>query len=141
MRVKRSQFHGAGGCGRGGVAGWNPERFPFAWCHAIGRRLGRRPRSQVSLRRIPAQKLCPRVGAGEADRNPLAPGYLELDRNPMARRTPAIDAAAPHPFARLEIGVFVKAFDKAAGVGRDCRFPFGAAPEQSKDHGQPRLNR
>jgi hypothetical protein len=35
---------------------------------------------------------------------------------------------APDPFARFEIGVFVKAFDEAAGVGRDCRFPFGAAP-------------
>jgi hypothetical protein len=65
----------------------------------------------------------------------LAPSDLELDRTPMARRMPAIDAAAPDPIARLEIGVFVKAFDEAAGVGRDCRFPFGAAPEQSKEHG------
>jgi hypothetical protein len=53
----------------------------------------------------------------------------------MARRTPAIDAAAPDPFTRLEISGLVEAFYEAAGVGRDCRFPFGAAPEQSKDHG------
>jgi hypothetical protein len=58
----------------------------------------------------------------------------------MAARTPAIDAAAPDPFARLEIGVFVKVLNEAAGVGRDCRFPFGAAPEQSNEHGQPPLN-
>jgi hypothetical protein len=83
--------------------------------------------------------LAAQVGAGEADRNPLAPSDLELDRTPIARRTPAIDAAAPDPFARLEIGVLVKAFDEAAGVGHYCRFPFGAAPEQSKDHDQPPL--
>ncbi|MGH6936509.1 MAG: hypothetical protein ACRED2_10075 [Methylocella sp.] len=75
------------------------------------------------------------VGAGEADRNPLPPGDLELDCGPMARRTPAIDAAAPDPLARLEIGVLVKPFDEAAGIGRDSRVPFGVAPEQSKEHG------
>jgi hypothetical protein len=33
----------------------------------------------------------------------------------------------PDPFARLEISVIVEAFDEAAGVGRDCCFPFGAS--------------
>jgi hypothetical protein len=93
----------------------------------------RRP-DRTRYRVHPKRKLCPRIGAGEPDRNPLASSGLELDRGPMARRTPAIDAAAPDPFASLEIGVLVKAFDEAAGVGRDCRFPFGAAPEQSKEH-------
>jgi hypothetical protein len=98
-----------------------------------------RPRQSLP-RASRADILAARVGASEANRNPLPPSDLELDRGPMARRAPAVDAAAPDPFARLEIGVFVKAFDEAAGVGRDCRFPFGAAPEQSKDHGQPPLN-
>jgi hypothetical protein len=91
-----------------------------------------RPQSLPGASR--AEILAAHVGPSEADRNPLPPSDLELDRGPMARRAPAIDAAAPDPFARLEIGVFVKAFDQAAGVGRDCRFPFGAAPEQSKEH-------
>jgi hypothetical protein len=100
-----------------GLAGWNLERYSFTWSHVVGRRLGSRLRSQVLLRRVPERKLCPRIGTSEADRNPLPPGDFELDRGPMARRAPAIDAAAPDPFARLEIGVFVKAFDEAAGAG------------------------
>jgi hypothetical protein len=36
--------------------------------------------------------------------------------------------------------VIIETFDEAAGVGRDCRIPFGAALEQSKEHGQPPLN-
>ena len=129
----------------GGFAGWNLERFPFTWSRAIAQghaeALSRRTRSRTFLATRPrAEILCAHVGASKADRNPLAPSDLELDRGPMARRIPAIDTAAPDPFARLEIGVLVKAFDEAAGVGRDCRFPFGAAPEQSKAHGQPPLN-
>jgi hypothetical protein len=53
----------------------------------------------------------------------LPPGDLELDGGPVPGRARAIDAAAPDPFARFEIGVIVEALDKAAGVGRDCRFP------------------
>jgi hypothetical protein len=87
-----------------------------------------------------AEILSAHVGASEADRNPLAPSDLELDRGPMPRRTSTIDAAAPDSFARLVIGVIIETFDEAAGVGRDCRFPFGAAPEQSNDHRQPPLN-
>jgi hypothetical protein len=49
----------------------------------------------------------------------------------MARWACAIDAAAPNSFARLEILGLVEVFYEAAGVGRDCRFPFGAAPKQS----------
>jgi hypothetical protein len=58
-RVKRNRFYSAGGCGRGALAGWNLERFSFTWSHAIGkghaigRRLSRRPRSQVMPQRIP----------------------------------------------------------------------------------------
>jgi hypothetical protein len=92
------------------------------------------------LKIVRSANSCTHVGAGEAYRDPLQSGDLELHRGPMARRARAIDAAAPDPFARLEIGVFVKAFDEAAGVGRDCRFPFGAAPEQSKEHDQLLLN-
>src|SRR5205807_2617543 len=76
------------------------------------------------------------IGTGEADRNPLPPCDLKLDRGPIARRAPAIDAAAPHPLTHLEICMLMKAFREAAGIGRDCRFPFGAAPEQSKEHDQ-----
>jgi len=86
------------------------------------------------------RKLGPRVSTGEADRDPLPPGNFELDGGPIASWARAIEAAAPDPFARLEIGVVIEAFDEAAGVARDCRFPFGAAPDQSKEHGQPSLN-
>lgn len=93
------------------------------------------------VRRVPARKfLSAHVGASEADRNPLPPSDLELDGSPIARRARAINTTAPNPFARLEIGGIVEAFHEAAGVGRDCRFPFGAAPEQSKEHGQSLLN-
>jgi hypothetical protein len=130
-----------------GFAGWKLERYSVTWSHAIGtgHALGEALETPPALAGLGAacsraEILAAHVGAGEADRNPLPPSDLELDRGPMARRTPAIDAAAPDPFARLKIGVLVKAFDETAGVGRDCRFPFGAAPEQSKEHSQPPPN-
>jgi hypothetical protein len=78
--------------------------------HAIGRHLSRRCARRLCRGAARTGILSAQVGAGEADRNPLAPSDLELDSAPMAARTPAIDAAAPGPFARLEIGVFVKSF-------------------------------
>lgn len=96
------------------------------------RRPGRGPYPPASR----AEILSAHVGAGEADRDPLPPRDLELDRGPIARRASAIDAAATNSFARLVIGVIIETFDETASVGRDCRFPFGAAPERSKEHDQ-----
>src|SRR5476649_56602 len=59
--------------------------------------------------------LPPHIGANKADRDPLPPGDLELDGGPIARLARAIEAAAADPFARLEIGAVVEAFDEAAG--------------------------
>jgi hypothetical protein len=42
----------------------------------------------------------------------------------MARLARAIEAASADPFTRLEIGAVIEVFDKAAGIGRNCRFPF-----------------
>jgi hypothetical protein len=31
--------------------------------------------------------------------------------------------------------LLVKSVDEAAGIGQDCRFPFRAVPDPSKEHG------
>jgi hypothetical protein len=70
----------------------------------------------------------------------LPPSDLELDGGPIARLARAIEAAAADPFTRLEIGAVVEVLDEAAGIGRECRFPFDTALDQSKEHGKPSLS-
>lgn len=82
----------------------------------------------------------PHVCPGEADGDSLLPRYLELDSSPIAPWPEALDAAATDSFARLEIGVLFETFNQAARVGHDRGFPFGALPDQSKEHERLRFN-
>jgi hypothetical protein len=77
------------------------------------------------VRRIPARRFSTaQVGAGEADRNPFRLAISSLT---------AVQWRGGRPPSMQRP---LKAFDESAGVGSDCRFPFGAAPERSKEHGQ-----
>jgi hypothetical protein len=74
------------------------------------------------------------VRAGKAYGNSLLSCDLELDGNPVARRPGTINAATTDPFARFEIGALAEPFHEPVGIRDDRFFPFGAAPEQSKEH-------
>ncbi len=95
------------------------------------------PYSPIFSYTLPTLKIfIPAYRHNKADRDPLPPGDLEFDGRPITCMSRAIETAPPDPVTRLEIGAVVEVLDEAAGIGRNCRFPFGATPDQSKEHGK-----